>query len=146
MRFDATQNAANVALILAALAAFSDPAIQVELVGTQYTHGEGNDYDYVVLVSDRAVAQADLHDAGFIITGQESGNEDDFTTLRRGAINVMLTEEDEFLREFKVAAEVCKYVQQQMLALDPSDIREMQLNKVQRIKLHRIIMNGEVVE
>lgn len=131
MIFDKTLSAAHKADIIASSPFYAEDT-DVALVGTMYTHGEGNDYDYVVLVPNVARAQADFNESGYRYTGAESGDEDEFHTFRKGDVNIMLTESLSFFTNFKVAAEVCKYVQK----LTP-------LDKAGRIAIHRIIMNEE---
>lgn len=148
MKFDPTINAQNIARIIAC-SSFLPEHVQVELVGTMFTHGEGNDYDYVVFVPNANDDKAEFDDHGYKATDDPSGEEDQFATFRRDDVNIMLTEDPEFFKSFKMAAEVTKYVNGLLLSADPSDLRDgllAGLNKEQRIRIHRIIMNGEKAE
>jgi hypothetical protein len=120
--------------------------VQVELVGTMYTHGEGDDFDYVVYIpgdtADFLRAELALMAMGYTATGKDSGDEDEFNTYRRGDVNIMLTNSPQFLADFLVAAEVVKYVVGMMC--ERTEVGErLPVTKEQRIKLHRLIMNGE---
>lgn len=148
MKFDATVNARNILEIYAA-SGYAPESVHVTLVGTMHTHGAGNDYDYLVQVPDAQDDTVNFADDGFTATGEPSGTEDDFITFRKGDINIMLTDSPSFALEFKRAAEVTKYVNGLLLSADPSDLRDgllAGLNKEQRIRIHRIIMNGEKAE
>jgi hypothetical protein len=105
-------------------------------VGSAYTVGEGNDIDVLLLVEredgdDQAIEDVmrALDEAGFSYTGDPSGDEDEFRTLRRGDINVIVTDEVDFFVRFMRAAEVCKFL----------GLRQ----KWERIGVHRILMNDE---
>lgn len=147
MQFDKTVNAQNILEILANNP-FPTEDVDVALVGTMYTHGEGNDYDYVVLVPNVARATVDFNESGYRYTGAESGDEDEFHTFRRGDVNIMLTDSLSFFTQFKVAAEVTKYTQRLLAEVQNhvDDGFKCALSKEQRIKIHRIIMNEEEVD
>lgn len=134
MKFSADLAAAHTRDILAALAPFEP---EVTLVGTMFINGEGNDYDYVVYEpEDRPAGPMieDLMGHGFTRTSPESYNDSQFLTMRKGDVNLMLTRDPEFHKGFVAAARVCKYMQ---------DGGFVELNREQRVKIHRIIMNGE---
>lgn len=118
-----------------------DVEAQAVLVGTMYTHGEGNDFDYVVLVPDVSKAWYHYEIAGYKKTGADSGEEDDFYTFRKADVNIMLTADLDFFLNFGRAAEVTKYVNSLLTGGHPLD--RGQLTKEERIRIHRIIMNGE---
>lgn len=113
-------------------------------VGSSYISGSGNDLDLVLLLDEVEGLQdfeedhdvRALIDGGYTPTGATSGKDDDFVTLRKGDVNVMLTYSHQFCGEFARAAEVCKYV----------TLLGCELSKESRIKIHRIIMNGEGVD
>lgn len=109
---------------------------EIALVGTQFISGEGQDIDFVVLV-DKAMQARAPSDSGWLNTSgvSGSGTEDLFETYRKGDVNLIVTEDAEFITQFKQAAEISKYVNS-----------FYKLDKSQRIKLHRIIMNGETAE
>lgn len=146
MIFDKHESARHIRDILASNP-FPAEDVEVALVGTMFTHDEGNDYDYVVLVPDVARAEADFKESGYRYTGAESGDEDEFHTFRKGDVNIMLTESLSFFTQFKVAAQVTRYVQNLLGRFEadtPSGHAE--LSKEQRVKIHRIIMNEEEAE
>jgi hypothetical protein len=144
VKFNAADSARHVLDILAALpwmnVVLGDP--DVSLVGTMYTHGEGNDYDYVVLVHDVVRAKVELESAGYTQTGEDEYEDDEFTTFRKGVVNIMLTQNEEFFKQFKVAAEVTKYVQ----SILPDFAPGVALTREHHVKIHRIIMNWEEAE
>lgn len=98
-----------------------------ELVGTLYTIGEGNDMDICVLVRDVDDATISLEEHSYEQTGLAGYDDDEFTTFRKGEVNVMLTDNKEWFAKFLTAAEVCRY-----LKLDTKELRKA---------VHRIIMN-----
>ena len=145
LKFDAELSARHKLNLLAQMPCVPK-AVSVSLVGSMYIHGEGKDYDYVVCVPGREVArEALVDDLGFTATGDGSGEDDEFWTFRKGEINVMLTEDTQFRSDFERAAEVCKYVAGLFpeLEVDGTPFRGDGLTKAHRIKIHRIIMNGE---
>lgn len=106
------------------------------LVGSMYIHGEGNDMDIVVLVRDNLEAMHMLKLSGYQYTGQDSGEEDDFNTYRKGDVNVMTFSDPDLFRRFSDAAEICKQLA----------VWCVPLSKGMRIKIHRILMNKETAE
>jgi len=130
-------------------AMFGDEVCEVSQVGSTYISGAGEDLDLVVRLRERGFKGWDLLDAieghgaildqhGYISTGQDSGNEDDFATYRKGDVNLMVTYDVGFIAQFEQAAEVCKYVHGLLFKTHGHG-----LDKVHRIKIHRIIMNEE---
>jgi hypothetical protein len=106
---------------------------EIAHVGSTYINSmQGNDIDIVARVSDSQEAWCNLKDDDWRDTGGGSGHEDDFNTYRKGDVNLMITESEEFITGFELAAEVCK-------ALRLSE-------KWQRIAVHRVIMNEETAE
>lgn len=103
-----------------------------DLVGSTYILGEGQDMDFAVLVSCIADGMEALDLAGYKYTGGCSGEEDDFFTLRKGDVNVILTADEDFFDNFMSASEICKALQL--------------TSKWQRVAVHRIIMNDEDAE
>lgn len=117
--------------------------IDIAHVGSTYISGEGSDLDLVVYIRAQVIRQSDavfeLYEWGYIKTGHGSGEDDEFTTLRKGDVNLMVTSDRDFMVGFEQAAEVCKYVTQELAPFFPHGV----LTKAQRIKIHRILMNGE---
>lgn len=107
-------------------------AAQTAIVGSVYILGEGNDLDVLVRAEDANDAMDRLETEGYRPTGNPSGEEDDFLTLRKGHINVIVTQSQEFFDNFLEAAEVCK-----LLKLT---------SKQDRIAVHRVLMDGESAE
>lgn len=126
------------------LAALYPRGIKLSLVGSMSIDQEGNDYDYVVLVPDGALRSsvADLEAHGFKLgcpTEGGSGSEDGWLALRKGKANVMLTDDEQFYFEFITSTRVCQYVTH----LFAATAEKAYLSREERIKIHRIIMNGE---
>lgn len=107
-----------------------------DLVGSLYIIGEGNDIDIIALVSDKTEARCAARVNGFRYTGEDSGEEDDFDTFRKGDINLMITENSEFHANFLQASEVCRFLFEQCGISD----------RATRVAVHRIIMHEESVE
>lgn len=103
--------------------------IEAQQVGSSYILGKGQDLDIVVRVSSMLHAADKFRAADYIYTGADSGEEDDFYTLRKGDVNVMYTSHEDFIDNFVKAAEVCK-----ALGLT---------TKWQRVAVHRVLMNDE---
>lgn len=140
MEFDATLTAKHQLDILAALQ--PHPA-QIALVGSMAIDHEGNDYDYVVLVAGDTMGESikSLKAHGFRLSSFEeggSGSDDGWLAFRKEKANVMLTDDEQFYQDFIVSTRVCQHVSR--LLADSSTSR---LDRDERIKLHRIIMNGE---
>lgn len=112
----------NIAALLGVL------RMDVHLVGSTYALGEGKDIDVVALVPDKVDAQEVIEKAGYQHTGHDSGEEDNFTTFRKGDVNLMLTESKKFQDDFLTSTEVVKYLNL--------------TNRDERVGVHRIIMNG----
>jgi hypothetical protein len=142
LKFDGAVDARNRNLIHEAIPRPDQfTAVNVALVGTMYTHGEGHDYDYVVLVAGFNRAASDLQEAGFVLNSPDGYEVGQFASFRAGDVNVMLTEDEEFFDKFVAAAQVCKYVEGLLAARWPESPGS--LDREQRVKIHRIIMNGE---
>lgn len=140
MEFDATLTAKHQRDILAAL---QPHPVQIALVGSMAIDHEGNDYDYVVLVAGDTMGESikSLKAHGFRLSSFEeggSGSDDGWLAFRKEKANVMLTDDEQFYQDFIVSTRVCQYVSR--LLADSSTSR---LDRDERIKLHRIIMNGE---
>lgn len=124
MIFDKQQYDAALAALSTALELDMEGA---ELVGTLYTLGEGNDMDICVLVRDVDDAVVSLEEHGYEQTGRAGYADDEFTTFRKGHVNLLLSEDKEWFNKFLTAAEVCRYLKT--------------ADKTQRKAIHRIIMN-----
>lgn len=102
-------------------------------VGSSYICGEGEDIDIVMYLPKGTAWLVPVTSIGYQFTGRCSGEEDEFQTFRKGPINLMVTDSREFIRDFANAAEVCKYLHKEYGFGD----------KQTRIRIHRILMNGE---
>lgn len=108
--------------------------VDAALIGSQYIQGVGNDVDVLVLVYARNQAVTVLEHAGYAIEGEPSsgGPGDEFESLRRGEVNVLVTEDRAFYEKWIRAAEVCKYVHG----------RYGHCHKDDRVKIHQLIMDN----
>lgn len=126
---------------------FGDEVVEVIHVGSTYiSRYGGDDLDFVVRLKESnggaidwtldctESAQSVLARCGYVSTGHDSGVEDQFNTYRKGDVNLIVTFDQKFANQFAQAAEVCKYLTVRL---------GLVLTKAQRIKIHRIIMNGE---
>lgn len=115
----------------------SDKPVQtfISHVGSSYTHGAGEDIDFMVFVGgDREEAKRVLDEADYKYTGVDcSGSEDEFDTFRNGVVNVILTDDMQFFSDMCACSEIVKYLVSSGHVID----------KPARIKIHRILMNGE---
>jgi hypothetical protein len=132
--FIASDVSAAVAAIQAAL---GDLFKRAEQVGSSYINssGQGEDLDIVVLCADPGATlplKMRMEEAGYRATGGESGEDDEFTTLRKGDVNVMLTVDEDWWWNFVKSAEVCKALHLRY--------------KWERVAVHRVLMNDEDAE
>lgn len=142
MKFDATLTAKHQLDILAALQPHPG---QIALVGSMAIDHKGNDYDYVVMVAEGTMRESikSLGAHGFRLSSPEeggSGSDDGWLALRKEKANVMLTDDEQFYQDFIVSTRVCQYVSR---LLADCNSNTPPLTREQRIKIHRIIMNGE---
>lgn len=139
MQFSPEQIADSKLGVVAAIG--RDWVVEIAQVGSTYISGEGNDLDLVVLCScvGRTSGEilSDLAEHGYRDTGDSSGVDDEFITFRKADVNLMVTFDPSFMAEFQVACEVCKYVHKLF------GMGAAKMAKEDRIKIHRIIMNGE---
>lgn len=114
------------------LVPFVPGSLAVSPVGSAYVLGEGNDADYVALVTylDRTVEY--LVARGWILGSSDTYPTDTFKSLRCGDYNVMVTADLATYEGYVLASEVCKVLQ----------LKE----KSDRIRVHRVIMDGENAE
>lgn len=105
-------------------------------VGSSFINGKGVDLDLVVKVKDAQHAQDLLMDAGYILSSTGSGSGDKFCCFRKGDVNVMITESQDWYELFVKAALVCRAV----------TLQGIQLSKEGRIAVHRVLMDGESPE
>ncbi len=48
------------------------------------------------------------HEQGWVVEGGNYGELENFTSLRKGDINLIVTEREQFYKHFKVASALCK--------------------------------------
>ncbi len=100
---------------------------QIAMVGSCYINNKGKDIDLLVR-GDRNKIFPILIEEGFKQDGEYIGEE--FTSLRAGDVNIILTESVEYYKAFTRAAEVCYLISNGDLA------------KAHRVAIHEIIING----
>lgn len=113
-------------------------------VGSAYMFGIGTDLDISLHVNplrlDKDEVRTVLEAAGYKYTGNQDQyggvSEDTFMTYRKGDVNVIYSDDAEFHYNMMNCSEVVKYLNTQ----------GMKLNKEQRVKLFRIVMNEESAE
>ena len=109
-------------------------AKRIELVGSTYIYGGGNDIDILVLL-DRAIPLCPDVDAlrlpGWEYGGSTPKSGDKWCSWKQGIINILVTADQTYFNDWVTAAEVCKY-----LFLK----RGIVLDKPERIAVHEIIM------
>lgn len=107
-------------------------SVAVRMVGSQYVLGYGSDVDFVALVASVEDTVQVMVDNGWALGSSDEYPTDTFKSLRCGDVNVMVTSSVKFYSEYVLASEVCKVLQLK--------------NKVDRIRVHRVIMDGENAE
>ena len=80
------------------------PVIEASLVGSTAIYGSGADIDYVVLVDDYEQWIAVAKEAGWVADGKYPG--EDFSALRRGCFNLIVTQHKYFYDAHVLATEV----------------------------------------
>lgn len=108
------------------------PGAVIHWVGSSYIQGEGQDLDLVML-TPTGFGGPEVMSLGYSWTGVDSGEEDEFKTYRKGHVNLITTDDPDFLEQFKRSAEVCRFLYESYGLGD----------KTLRIAIHRLIMNGE---
>lgn len=103
------------------------PVVGASLVGSTAIYGSGADIDYVVLVTNAAswIDAAELK--GWRIDGSYPG--DDFTSLRKGSHNLIVTEHTWFKEAYDIATAT-------MIRLSHVVPKE---DKVKRVMLYELI-------
>lgn len=99
------------------------------LVGSSYILGSGEDIDCLLLVSNLQSATESAQLCGYEKEGGESYDTSTFYSLRKGDLNILLTEDLSFYSGFKASADVCRFLKV--------------ANKPDRIAVHRRLMDGE---
>lgn len=104
-------------------------------VGSMVINGEGNDYDYCLLLpSTDVVSLAHLVDFGFEQTSTEGYDDAKFTTFRKDEINLIVTSDKDLFRTFGQATRVCRYIVER---------RGVQMDKDARVRIHAIILHDK---
>ena len=111
-------------------------AKRIELVGSIYIYGQGNDIDILVLL-DRDIPMCpsvnSLMLPGWVYGGSTPKSGERWCSWKQGDINLLVTADQKYFNDWVTAAEVCKY-----LAL-----RGVKLEKPDRIAVHAIIMDDK---
>lgn len=107
-------------------------SIAVSMVGSTYVLGSGNDIDYVALVPSVEDAVEALLDDDWVLGSSDEYPTDAFKSLRRGKLNLMVTDSELFYKDYVLSSEVCKVLQLK--------------DKLDRIRVHRVIMDCETAE
>lgn len=107
-------------------------ATETAAVGSTYILGQGADIDILVLVPNRFQFANRMEKDGWVLEGAAHYPDNDFTSVRQGKYNVLITSDASWFARFKTAAEVCK-------ALRLED-------KEQRILVHSIVRDGMSAE
>ena len=108
--------------------------LSFDLVGSMYIVGEGQDIDVLVLVqvlgnNDIQALEIEGWEYGGSIPGEGCG--DNWISLKKKDINLLVTSDKEYYDKWITAAEVCKYLQDSGVIL----------TKQQRVSVHSIIMD-----
>ena len=109
-------------------------AKRIELVGSTYIYGQGNDIDILVLLDSNGVGVDELRLPGWVYGGSTPKSGDGWCSWKQGDINLLVTEDQTYFNSWVTAAEVCKY-----LFLK----RGVVLDKPDRIAVHAIIMDDK---
>lgn len=121
----------NVAAEAASVFAMTLPgAVRVNIVGSTYILGAGKDIDVLVLCENKhdTLNVSGVVNSGWALETDEKYEGSEFFSIRKGDVNLLLTDDEEFFDGFAMAAEVCKYLK---LA-----------DRAQRVAVHRIIRDG----
>jgi hypothetical protein len=109
-------------------------AKRIELVGSTYIHGQGNDIDILVLLDSTGGSVDELRLPGWVYGGSTPKSGDKWCSWKQGDINLLVTADQTYFNAWVTATEVCKY-----LFLK----RGIVLDKPERIAVHAIIMDDK---
>ena len=109
-------------------------AKRIELVGSTYIYGGGNDIDILVLLDNTDGSVDELRLPGWEYGGSTPKSGDKWCSWKRWDINLLVTADQTYFNDWITAAEVCKY-----LFLK----RGIVLDKPDRISVHAIIMDDK---
>ena len=109
-------------------------AKRIELVGSTYIYGEGNDIDILILLDSTGGSIEELRLPGWEYGGSTPKSGDKWCSWKQGHINLLVTGDETYFNAWVTAAEVCKY-----LFLK----RSIVLDKPERIAVHAIIMDDK---
>lgn len=103
------------------------------LTGSAVVTGEGNDIDIVILQPFEIGAELveHLEQYGWVLCGEASyESQGMFAAFRKGDVNIIVVEDDEYFRKWETALEVCKYLH--LVGLS---------DKTWRVTMHKIIVD-----
>jgi hypothetical protein len=103
------------------------PVLGMYLVGSTAIYGSGADIDLLVLVTDRDIALTELKTHGWVMDGSYPG--DDFTSVRKDSVNLIITHHSWMVTAFVVATDTMKALAAHVPASD----------KPTRLEVHRVI-------
>lgn len=87
-----------------------DPVIEIALIGSAtFMPDEANDVDYAVLVRGDPYRFAEKHLEGFTPCGEDESY-GDWCSMRRGVLNVMVTSDETWYRNYVQAMHVCAFL------------------------------------
>ena len=109
-------------------------AKRIELVGSTYIYGGGNDIDILVLLDNTGGSVDELRLPGWEYGGSTPKSGDGWCSWKQGDINLLVTADQTYFNDWVTASEVCKY-----LFLK----RGIVLEKPDRIAVHAIIMDDK---
>ena len=111
-------------------------AKRIELVGSTYIYGQGNDIDILVLLNTAAPTYTSIETLvlpGWVYGGSTPKSGDGWCSWKQGDINLLVTDDETYFNAWVTAAEVCKYIA----------LRGVKLEKPDRIAVHAIIMDDK---
>lgn len=79
-----------------------------QIVGSVYITGKGKDLDILVLVGDLGKVVARAQKAGFVPDVSCVYDDAYFVSMRKGPVNVILTDDSVYYEDFVTAAQVCR--------------------------------------
>lgn len=99
---------------------------QIEFIGSRAVLGQGEDTDYLLLVSDQRLFGYSLTHLGWSLA-YSAGYASPFYSARKGGVNLIFTDDPEFYIEKRAAHRISVYLHQQGFDLS---------NKQTRIDVH----------
>ena len=109
-------------------------------VGSTYINGEGNDVDILVLTLGADIHSKCWSDFNLVYGGSDPHGSDDSWASTKDAMghNIIFITDPAYFEKWVAAANACRYIQD---LLDSNHY--LPLGKAERVKMHRIIMDGD---